>query len=121
MWYICTDCEFEIDPEEYSADDRAQYGCPICGSHCLDEEVVTLEKEKPKELLLFELPPKEAKERTPFKKTQRWICKRCSGSVHDKAGAYCERFDLCLEFDQGRVLLAKNGSPIKCDGKEWEC
>ena len=69
---------------------------------------------------LFELPPKVAKERKPFEKTQQLICKRCKGSVHDKFGAYCDRFDLCLEFEDGKALLAKNGQPIKCDGKTWE-
>lgn len=69
---------------------------------------------------LFEMPPKQKKKRKPFKKTQQWICKRCNGSVHDKEGAYCHRFDLCIHFEDGKALLDKTGTPLKCDGKKWE-
>ena len=68
---------------------------------------------------LFDLPPKEKKARKPFVKTQQYICKRCEGSVHDKAGAYCKRFDLCLEFDNGACRLTKDNSSVICDGKKW--
>ena len=69
---------------------------------------------------LFELPERKKKTRKPFEKTQQYICKRCNGSVHDKDGAYCHRFDLCLEFEDGKALLTKDGWPIKCNGEEWE-
>ena len=68
---------------------------------------------------LFDMPPKKSKPRKPFEKTQQWTCKRCAGSVHDNAGAYCHRFDLCLEFDSGVVLLASRNAPIQCDGEKW--
>ena len=50
-----------------------------------------------------------------------WICKRCKGSVHDKIGAYCERMDLCLDFEEnGEVTTTKNGWSIECNSKEWK-
>ena len=50
-----------------------------------------------------------------------WICKRCKGSVHDRHGAYCNRMDLCLDFEEnGEVARTKNGQLIECNGKEWQ-
>ena len=69
---------------------------------------------------LFDLPIKK-KKRKLFIKTQRWICKRCKHSVHDEIGAYCEKMDLCLEFEEdGTVCTSKDGQSIICDKKEWE-
>ena len=67
---------------------------------------------------LFKIPVKPRKKRKPLKKTQQWICKRCKGSVHDNEGAYCIRHDLCMEFHDGNVYLAKDGSKRTCDGEE---
>lgn len=70
--------------------------------------------------LLFDLPEKEKKRRKPFVRSQRWICKRCAGSVNDHFGCYCHRFDLCIEFEKnGDAILCKNGCELSCDGKEW--
>ena len=68
---------------------------------------------------LFPLPTKHLPHRKPFQKTQRYTCKRCKGSVHDSDGAYCHRFDLCIDWSDGVAILCKNGLPLKCDGKEW--
>lgn len=62
---------------------------------------------------------KNKKPRKPFVKTQQHTCKRCKGSTHEGTEAYCNRFDLCIEFDNGNALLAKNGQKIQCDGKNW--
>lgn len=59
------------------------------------------------------------KQRKPYDNGQVYKCKRCKGSVSDKDGAYCERFDLCIEFENGKALLTKNGLPLTCDGKFW--
>lgn len=67
---------------------------------------------------LFEMPPKAKKTRKPFKKTQQWTCKRCKYSAHDATGAYCDKFDLCLEFDDGRVFIVNGGMTIVCDGEK---
>jgi hypothetical protein len=40
MWKLCQDCGYEIDPDLYSAFEAENYGCPICGSFNLDDEVV---------------------------------------------------------------------------------
>jgi len=70
---------------------------------------------------LFELPaPKPKKKTKHIQKTQQYMCKRCHGSIHDRDGAYCRRFDLCLEFDDGKVLLLENNQSIRCDSKKWE-
>ena len=70
---------------------------------------------------LFDIPKKQKKQRKPFVKTQRYVCRRCKGSVSDKNGAYCHRFDLCLEFtESGQACLTKDGWPIECNGEEWQ-
>jgi hypothetical protein len=69
---------------------------------------------------LFELPQRKFKGRKPrVKWTQQERCRRCAGSASDSDGAYCHRFDLCIEFDRGRALLTKNGLALTCDGKKW--
>ena len=70
------------------------------------------------QLMLFDLPPKKTKCQ-PRKKTQVQICKRCSHGVSDKTGAYCEKFDLCIEFEDDRALLCKTGTPLTCDQSNW--
>lgn len=76
---------------------------------------------KREENTLFDLGPEKKRPRKPFVKTQRWTCKRCKGSYSDDLGAYCHRFDLCLEFeDDGTVVLTKDGWPIECNGEEWK-
>lgn len=70
---------------------------------------------------LFELPaPKFRGRKLREKWTQQERCKRCARGCADALGAYCSKFDLCLEFEDGRALLTKNGHPIQCDGKKWE-
>lgn len=68
--------------------------------------------------LLFEVPATKPI-RKPYDNGQVYKCKRCKGSVSDKDGAYCHRFDLCIEFENGAALLAKNGMALKCDGETW--
>lgn len=70
-----------------------------------------------KQNILFELPPKKKRK---FVRTQQWICKRCKHSIHDDIGAYCEKFDLCLDFEDGHVCISNGGIEITCDGKKWQ-
>ena len=70
-----------------------------------------------KQNMLFELPPKKKRK---FVRTQQWICKRCKHSIHDDLGAYCEKFDLCLDFEGGHVCISNGGVEITCDGKKWQ-
>ena len=52
-------------------------------------------------------------------RTQRYICKRCKSSAHDDDGAYCDKFDLCLEFaPDGYVITANGSDQVICDGTE---
>lgn len=69
---------------------------------------------------LFEMPkPKFRGRKLRVAWTQQERCKRCRGGSHDTAGAYCHRFDLCLEFENGQALLTKNGMSVQCDGSKW--
>jgi hypothetical protein len=66
---------------------------------------------------LFAMLPKGRTRRKPFVKTQRWTCKRCNDSVHDDEAAYCEKFDLCIEFtEDGRAITANGSDDITCTG-----
>ncbi len=68
---------------------------------------------------LFDMPEPTPQKRKPFEKTQVYVCKRCNHSVHDKYGAYCNKFDLCIEFEGKQALLSKDASPITCNKKSW--
>lgn len=67
---------------------------------------------------LFEMPERTPRVRGPRK--QQELCKRCDGSYSNSVSAYCERFDLCIDFHKGMSLLAKNGQSIACDGKKCD-
>lgn len=63
---------------------------------------------------------KGRKKREAFVKTQQYVCKRCKCSVYDDDGCWCVKFDLCLTFVDGSVVLDKTGEAIVCDNNKWD-
>jgi len=64
---------------------------------------------------LFEMPKRTPRKRGP--RTQQERCKRCHWSASDADGAYCRKFDVCIEFEGGNALFTKNSQPLTCDGE----
>lgn len=65
---------------------------------------------------LFPMPDRIPKQRGP--RTQQERCKRCNRSASDDDGAYCRKFDVCIEFEGGFALFTRDGRPFECDGNE---
>lgn len=68
---------------------------------------------------LFEMPEPTPVKRKPPIRGQVYKCKRCKHSESDPTGAYCVKFDLCIEFENGKALLSKTGTELTCDKIKW--
>ena len=63
-------------------------------------------------------PKRPPRKRGPW--TQQQHCRQCRHCHGDKEGGLCTRHDLCLEWDNGTVRLAKDDQAIICFGDDWQ-